>query len=241
MQAAHIGVVRDVMLLANPLLIKPSLGKTKTRGLLYQGPDFVYGTSTNIQDGGVSEALSRWHVHSLPSGSSRAHVHRMGLDIVELNREGVKLGLVTAKEHYHYRATQFCRRCVPAPGPRRPPPTCFPLDTTFGISTRPSTPIGVLLEHQHVQHWQAEQHVKQRSLQGQYLNKAKLCCIQDTRTSLLRKNQPLPETMPLWKLPHLQKVGPALSTFRDTDTTQKAFNAQFSGEGPWAGNLHHSV
>ena len=84
----------------------------------------------------VLAALSRWHVHSLPSGSSRAHVHRMGLDIVDLNREGVKLGLVSAKEHYHYQATQFCRRCVPAPGPRRPPPTRFPLDTTFGISTR---------------------------------------------------------------------------------------------------------
>lgn len=231
MQAPQVGVVRDSML-ANPLLIKPSLGQTKTRGFPSPGPDFVYGTATTVRDGGVSEALSSWHTHSVPSSGSGARTHRLEKDFVVLNREGVKLGLVTAKEHYHYRATQDCRRPAPAPGPRGPLPPCFPPDTTFGISSRPSTPISELINHKYAQHWLEEQQAKQRALQKQHLNKPKLGRIQDTRTTLLRKCRPLPEATPLWKLPHFQKVGPALSTFRDPEARQKAFNNSQPEEAP---------
>lgn len=31
------------------------LGKTKSRGLYYPGPDFVYGAVTTFKDGGVAE------------------------------------------------------------------------------------------------------------------------------------------------------------------------------------------
>ncbi|KAM9546037.1 cilia- and flagella-associated protein 77 isoform 5-T5 [Salvelinus alpinus] len=135
MQASRIGVVRDSML-ANPLLIRPALGKTKSKGLTCLGPDFVYGTVATIQDGGVSEALSNWHTHSLPTSGSRGHSRRPEKDFVALNREGVKSGLVTAKEHYQYRATHDRRQATLARrGSHVPVPPRIPPDTTFGIST----------------------------------------------------------------------------------------------------------
>ncbi|KAL0978960.1 hypothetical protein UPYG_G00178500 [Umbra pygmaea] len=227
MQASHVGVVRDSML-ANPLLIRPELGKTKTKGLVCPGPDFVYGTVTTIQDGGVSEALSNWHSHSVPTGSN-SHSRMPEKDFVALNRDGVKSGLVTAKELYQYRATQDRRRAEPTRrGSRFPMLLRIPLDTTFGISTRPSTPIHELLEYKYAQRWLEEQQVKEKVLQDGKLNKPKLGSIPETRTTLLRKSRPIPEVTTLWKLPRFQKVGPALNTFRDPQARKKAFIAHSS-------------
>ncbi|KAG5840858.1 hypothetical protein ANANG_G00193120 [Anguilla anguilla] len=138
MEAAQIGVVRDSML-ANPLLIRPALGKARSRGLSFPGPDFVYGMATSVRDGGVPEAISHWHSHSLPGNQSSARAKMGEKDFVALNREGVKSGLVTAKEHYQ----------IP--------------DMTFGVPTRPSTPIADLLEHQYSKRWLEEQQAKDRA------------------------------------------------------------------------------
>ncbi|XP_021462365.1 cilia- and flagella-associated protein 77 [Oncorhynchus mykiss] len=237
MQASRVGVVRDSML-ANPLLIRPALGKTKSKGLTCLGPDFVYGTVATIQDGGVSEALSNWHTHSLPTSGSRGHSRRPGKDFVALNREGVKSGLVTAKEHYQYRATHDRRQASLARrGSRVPVPPRIPPDTTFGISTQPSTPICELLEHKYAQRWLEEQQAKERALEERQLNLPKLGRIQETRTTLLRKSRPMPESTPLWKLPRFQQVGPALDTFRDPYARKKAFNAHFSDSVARTGQL----
>nr|XP_014030285.1 unnamed protein product [Salmo salar] len=244
MQASRVGVVRDSML-ANPLLIRPALGKTKSKGLTCLGPDFVYGTVATIQDGGVSEALSNWHTHSLPTSGSRGHSRRPEKDFVALNREGVKSGLVTAKEHYQYRATHDRRQAALARrGSHVPVPPRIPPNTTFGISThpvlcrlRPSTPICELLEHKYAQHWLEEQQAKERALEERQLNLPKLGRIQETRTTLLRKSRPMPESSPLWKLPRFQQVGPALDTFRDPYARKKAFNAHFSDSVARTGQL----
>nr|XP_046188190.1 cilia- and flagella-associated protein 77 [Oncorhynchus gorbuscha] len=218
--------------------LTPALGKTKSKGLTCLGPDFVYGTVATIQDGGVLEALSNWHTQSLPTSGSRGHSRRPGKDFVALNCEGVKSGLVTAKEHYQYRATHDRRQASLARrGFRVPVPPRIPPDTTFGISTQPSTSICELLEHKYAQRWLEEQQAKERALEERQLNLPKLGRIQETRTTLLRKSRSVPESTPLWKLPRFQQVGPALDTFRDPYARKKAFNAHFSDSVARTGQL----
>ncbi|XP_056601832.1 cilia- and flagella-associated protein 77 [Triplophysa dalaica] len=223
MESPRIGVVRESMM-HRPNLIKPILGKTKSRGLSCPGSDFVYGTATTVYDGGVSEAISNWHSHTV---STR---HRAtGRDFISLNREGVKSGLVTAKELHQYRATHDIR-CQPATreGYRRSAPPCMTPDASFGVTNRPSTPISELMENKYAQKWLEEQQARDRVLQAHHHKKVQLRRIQDTRTTLLRKSRPLPEAPSMWKLPRFQQVGPALDTFRDPEARRKAMIAHHS-------------
>ncbi|KAJ8413873.1 hypothetical protein AAFF_G00064710 [Aldrovandia affinis] len=235
MEAAQIGVVRDSMLV-NPLLIRPALGKIQSRGLSVPGPDFVYGTVTTIKDGGVSEAISHWHAPSLPGSRLDARSKRGEKDFVALNREGVKSGLVTAKEHYQYRATHDIRRTIlPKQGCRTAPPR-IP-DITFGVPTRPSTPISDLLEHRYAYRWLQEQQAKDRAMLERKNKRAQLGRIPETRTTILRKTCPIAEPPSMWKMPRFQEVGPALNTFRDPEARKKAFSAHYSDSVARRGHL----
>ncbi|XP_051965757.1 cilia- and flagella-associated protein 77 [Xyrauchen texanus] len=220
MESPRIGVVRESML-HRPLLIKPTLGKTKSRGLSCPGPGFVCGTATTIQDGGVPEAISSWQTHTMSTRNRAAE-----RDFITLNREGVKSGLVTAKELHQYHATHDIR-CQPVTreGFRRPAPPRIPSDSSFGISKRPSTPISELMEYKYAQRWLEEQQAKDRVLQTH--QHKKLGRIKDTRTTLLRKSHPLPEAPSMWKLPRFQQVGPALDTFPDPEARKRAMGAHF--------------
>ncbi|XP_026858879.1 cilia- and flagella-associated protein 77 isoform X2 [Electrophorus electricus] len=227
METSHVGVVRDSML-NNPLLIRPPLGKSKSRGLSCPGSDFVYGTVTTIQDGGVAEAISSWHTPSL-SSSVPAHHRKAVRDFVALNREGVKSGLVTAKELQQYRATHDIRRpAVPNAAAHRSAPARPPRDIGFGVSTRNSAPISELLEYRYAQRWLEEQQAKDRALLAGQHKKVQLGKIQDTRTTLLRKSRPPEEAQSMWKLPRFQHIGPALDTFRDPEARKRAMAAHYS-------------
>ncbi|XP_062874105.1 cilia- and flagella-associated protein 77 isoform X2 [Trichomycterus rosablanca] len=205
----------------------PTLGKTKSRGLCYPGPDFVYGAVTTFQDGGVAEAISSWHTPSLSSTSS-AHHKKAERDFVALNREGVKSGLVTVKELQQYYATHNIRRPIASKDLRcRSVSARIPQDITFGLATRPSTPISALMEYRYAQKWLEEQQAKDRALLAAQNKKVQLGRIQDTRTTLLRKNRPQEEVPSMWKLPRFQQVGPALDTFRDPEARKKAMAAHF--------------
>ncbi|XP_027018585.2 cilia- and flagella-associated protein 77 [Tachysurus fulvidraco] len=224
MNSAHVGVVRDSMT-NNPLIMKPKLGKIKSRGLSYPGPDFVYGAVTTFQDGGAAEALSNWHTPSL-SMSKSAQYRKAERDFVALNREGVKSGLVTAKELHQYRATHDIRRPV-ASKSFKSAPVQLPQDITFGLPTRPSTPISELLKYKYGQRWLEEQQAKDKELLEHQTKKVQLQRIQDTRTTLLRKCRPLEEPPSMWKLPRFQQIGPALDTFRDPEARKKAMAAHY--------------
>ncbi|XP_023665292.1 cilia- and flagella-associated protein 77 [Paramormyrops kingsleyae] len=226
MEATQVGVVRDSMR-ANPLLIRPALGRTAWKGLSLPGPDFMYGSMPVVHDGGVAEAISHWHLPPPPSTGSLVHRRRVEKDFVALNREGVKSGLVTAKEHHQYRATHDIRLAPSKGGSRTSAPPRLPPDMTFGVATRPSTPISELLEHRYAQVWLEEQQAKDRSLLERR-KKRQLGHIPETCTTLLRKCQPVEEPAPLWKLPRFQKVGPALDTFRDPEARKTAFHAHLS-------------
>ncbi|KAI1900556.1 hypothetical protein AGOR_G00051140 [Albula goreensis] len=247
METAQIGVVRDSMLV-NPLLIRPTLGKTRSKGLSFPGPDFVYGTVTAIKDGGVSEAISHWHSYSVPGSGSGTRSKKGEKDFVALNREGVKSGLVTAKEHYQYRATHDIRRQIQAKdGSKFALPPKIP-DITFGAPTRlsyvwnhsplsPSTPISDLLEHRYYQRWLEDQQTKDRVMLERRQKRVQLGHIPETRTTILRKSCPIPEPPSLWKLPRFQEIGPALNTFRDPEARKKAFSAHYSDSVARRGHL----
>uniref|UniRef100_A0A672KQN6 Cilia and flagella associated protein 77 n=1 Tax=Sinocyclocheilus grahami TaxID=75366 RepID=A0A672KQN6_SINGR len=139
-------------------------------------------------------AISSWHTHTMSTRNMEAE-----RDFIALNREGVKSGLVTAKELQQYRATHDIRRQpLTREGFHRSAPDRIPADASFGVTNRPSTPISELIEYKYAQRWLEEQQAKDKILQ--------LGRIQDTRTTLLRKSHPLPDAPSMWKMPRFQQV-----------------------------------
>ncbi|KAK0136788.1 Cilia- and flagella-associated protein 77 [Merluccius polli] len=230
MDSPRLGVVRESML-ANPLLYRPSLGQSRSSRLPLPrpGPDFAYGTRTTSVDGGVAEALSLWRMKPAPGGSAR--LQPLQVDYVSMNREGVKSGLVTAKELTQYRAQWASENHSHHPHhthTRRTNRTSGVPDITFGITTRPPSPLSDLLAHQYGQRWLDEQQ-RHHNTSLKHPDKVKLC-ISDTRTSLLRRSRPLPKSEPQCTIRRFTKVGPALDTFtfRDPESRLRAFRAHRS-------------
>ncbi|KAM7390990.1 hypothetical protein PAMP_021708 [Pampus punctatissimus] len=224
MSSPRVGVVRDTML-TNPLLIKASLGQTRSRGLSVPGPDFIFGTSSGSnRDGGVAEVLSSWRVQSRQEHSAP---HRPLIpDFVSLNRDAVKSGLVTSKELSQYRAQMGGAKLNPAPklAPRCP---AVP-DITFGVTNRVSSPLWDILSHQYARRWLDEQRSRNQTSNHKQLQRIKPGCIPDTRTSLLRRSTALPQIQTPFKLRCYTQVAPALNTFRDEEARLRAFRAQQS-------------
>ncbi|KAA8592837.1 cilia- and flagella-associated protein 77 [Etheostoma spectabile] len=228
MSSPRVGVVRDSML-TNPLLIKASLGQTRSRGLSVPGPEFTFGTSNLLRDGGVSEVLSSWRVQS-GRGHSAPH-QPLITDFVSLNRDAVKSGLVTAKELSQYRAQKGEDSSkIPAPkqqegrASRRP---AVP-DITFGVTTRVLSPLSDLLSHEYAHRWMDEQLSRNQTSNHKKLQRIKPGCIPDTRTSLLRRSKALPITQTPVKLPRFIHAAPALDTFRDQEARLQAVRAHHS-------------
>ena len=81
-------------------------------------------------------AISSWYCPSA-EGRRGGAPRRPERDFVSLNREGLKSGLVTAKELQQYRGTHNISRPAPVRGvERRSMPTLVPPDMTFGICNR---------------------------------------------------------------------------------------------------------
>ncbi|CAL8343736.1 unnamed protein product [Lota lota] len=229
MDSHRLGAVRESMW-ANPLIFGPILGRSRSSRLPLPrpGPDFIYGTRNTAVDGGVAEALSFWWVQPEKGGSAR--LQPLPVDYVSMNREGVKSGLVTAKELNHYRAqwnseNHHLTHNHPHNHPRQTNRTSGIPDITFGITTRPQSPLSDLLAHQYGQRWLDEQ--QRHNSETKHPDKAKLG-ISDTRTSLLRRSRPLPKSEPQCTIRRFTKVGPALDTFRDPESRLRAFRAHKS-------------
>ncbi|KAM4665009.1 cilia- and flagella-associated protein 77 isoform 2-T2 [Discoglossus pictus] len=200
------------------------LGKIKTRCYTVPGPNFTYGMNSNMKEGGVAEATGHWDtVASIP------RVIILEPHYVSLNREAVKSGMVTAGENYIYRKSHHIWR-KPREGVLKDVRVRLPPNMTFGIPSRPSTPIYDLLENKFQHLWVEQQRQITQNIRKKQLEKYKSGKIQDTRTTLLRRYQPPEEPTPLWQLPRFQKIGPHLDTFPTQEERQKAFRAQ-SAEG----------
>merc|ERR1711971_1430514 len=95
---------------------------------------------------------------------------------------------------------------------------------TYGVSTRPSTPVFDLLENKYQDRWlqerrKSELEKREKHQQKQNQNKG----IYETRASLLRKHCPQVESPPLWQMPKFQKQSAHLETFRSHPARQRAY------------------
>ncbi|XP_075041388.1 cilia- and flagella-associated protein 77 isoform X2 [Mixophyes fleayi] len=202
--------------------IMAELGKSMRKCYSLPGPNFTYGQNSFLKDGGVAEAIGHWR-----SVEAKARQRKLESDFVALNREAVKSGLVTAAEHQTFRNTHDIWRPV-TEGHAKHHGLRLPPGMTYGISTRPSTPIMELMEHRYQQVWLEHQRQATEALRLRSKEKMKLGKAQDTRTTILRRYQPPEEPAPLWQLPHFQKVGPHLDTFGSDKARQRAFSAHQS-------------
>ncbi|XP_068106008.1 cilia- and flagella-associated protein 77 [Hyperolius riggenbachi] len=221
MENERFGVVRESMN-NNEILQKAELGKVKRRCYSLPGPDFTYGQSSYLREGGVAEAIGHWQ-----SVEAKARQRKLESNFVALNREAVKSGLVTAAEHQTFRNTHKIWRPVNE-GRVNHHTLSLPPNMTFGISTRPSTPIYELMEHKYQNLWLEHQRQATEAYRIMKKEKNKIAKVQDTRTTMLRRYQPPEDPTPLWQLPRFQKVGPHLDTFPSEKARQRAFSAHHS-------------
>ncbi|KAM9326821.1 cilia- and flagella-associated protein 77 [Gastrophryne carolinensis] len=221
MENERFGVVRESMN-SNQLLQKAELGKTKKRCYSLPGPDFIYGQNSFLREGGVAEAISHWQ-----TVEAKARQRKLESNFVALNREAVKSGLVSAAEHQTFRNTHKIWRPINEGRVMNHKPH-LPPDMTFGISTRPSTPIFELMEHKYQNLWLEQQRQATEALRIMAKQKNKLSKMQETRTTMLRRYQPPADPEPLWHLPRFQKIGPHLDTFPSDKARQRAFSAHQS-------------
>ncbi|KAM9218032.1 cilia- and flagella-associated protein 77 [Leptosomus discolor] len=213
----RLGVARNSML-RNPLILKAEVGKPQRNCYTLPGFDFSYGLYIHRTDGGVPEAIGHWNtIKPRP-----ALVQEMPRDFITMNRGALKAGYTTAREFNLYYKAKDIRRKDGDYSYFKRCPSKAPADLTYGITARPCTPFFDLLQHKYKELWMEEQRALTAAQRAEKKKKYKA---RETRTTFLRKH-PLPaKEESFWHLPHLEKVGPHLSTFPDRDARKKAFSA----------------
>ncbi|XP_071477517.1 cilia- and flagella-associated protein 77-like [Diadema antillarum] len=226
----------------NPLLKKSQLGKSLERGYNLPPADFMYGRPNITKDGGASDALSGWSPKT-PLGpighSERKPTER---DFIALNKACVGAGLVRASDQSQYRATHDVRRRISEEEKSKSKVKRIPASMTFGISTRPSTPVFDLLEHKYQDRWLQERRKtelakRERHQEKQNMNRG----IYETRASLLRKFCPPVEDPPLWQMTRFSNKLPHLETFRSFDARDRAFAHHASDCTARTGTFGHGI
>ncbi|XP_008943850.1 PREDICTED: uncharacterized protein C9orf171 homolog, partial [Merops nubicus] len=196
------------------------LGKPRRSCYTLPGFDFSYGLYIHGTDGGVPEAIGHWNTVQ----PMAALGEKMPRDFIAMNRGAVKAGYTTAREFNSYYKAKDIRCKVEEYSQLKRGPPKLPADITYGIPPRPSTPFFDLLQHKYKELWMEEQRALTIALQKEQKKLQKLKP-RDTRTTLLRKNPQPAEVESFWHLPHLEKVGPHLCTFPDSNARKKAFSA----------------
>ncbi|XP_048201436.1 cilia- and flagella-associated protein 77 [Perognathus longimembris pacificus] len=220
MENERLGVVRDSMF-QNPLIVKAELGKPRERSCSLPGVNFNYGLYIRGLDGGVPEAIGNWNVlkqqPTCPLELTRNYI--------AMNRGAVKAGLVTAHENILYRRLNDIRISEQDDRRLKKEPPSIPTDMTFGIQSRPSTPLFDLLQHRYQQLWVQEQKATQQAIKLEKKQKVILGKLYDTRSSQLRKFKPPVKLDRLWHMPHFRKAVSQLDTFPTEADRQRAFRA----------------
>ncbi|CAH1272218.1 CFAP77 [Branchiostoma lanceolatum] len=234
----RIGLYRDSMN-DNPLLAKSQLGRPLKRGFSLPPDDFTYGRPNTGKDGGTAEAMGNWNA-ALPSMTSKPGEQKRDRDFIGLNRAAIKAGLVTSGEHYHFRANHDIRRKM-SPSENKIRTRRIPPDMTFGISTRPSTPVFDLLEHKYQDRWLQQRRLTELTNREKQQRKILNGNIYETRASLLRKYSPVVEAPPLWHMPRFERVHPHLETFRSPEARKLAFRAHSHDATSRTGVFGHGI
>ncbi|XP_064396134.1 cilia- and flagella-associated protein 77-like [Halichondria panicea] len=204
---------------SNPLLMASEVGKPRRRGFTLPNATFTYGIRTENKDGGASEAMSNWHAHR-PSAGIKKIPQR---DFIALNKRAICSGLTTAQEQTQYRATHnIWRRDDTMTSEKNTPKFS---EMTFGMSTRPSTPIFDLMENKYQEAWLQERREYERKQREKMLQKK----LQDkkvyeTRASLMRHYSEPVASPPLWKMTRWAEIEPQLQTFRSEKERSVAFH-----------------
>jgi len=219
------GVMRETN---NCLLLKAEIGKPLKRGILLPPDPFTYGRNSQGKTLGASDTFN-WRSNI----KEMTHKEKKGArDFIALNKAATNAGLVTAQEHFQFRATHQlppikARRQVvhvdeTVQAPRE--------DVVYGVPTKPSTPVFDLLEFKYQERWHEE--MRQYDLAKRQTRKERNPVphktYRETRASKLRRHSPPVEPPTLWQMPRFRKKSmPALHTFRSESARRKAF-------------LHHS-
>lgn len=252
--AGELGNHRESMLY-NELLLRNELGRPKNRAYTQVPKDgsFVFGRPNEQRMGGADDALHGWprtlSTTTLPFNRRDKQQER---DFMALNRAAVQSGLVTAPEHYEFRATHDVRRKTAGDEKTRTRTRRIPPTMVFGISTRPSTPIFDLLEHKYQDKWLQERRKQELSKRQeetkkrQHLKALRLKrnpnAVYETRASLLRTYQNPVDDAPLWQLPRFKdKAKPSLQTFRSDKLRASAYDNFSSDQISRKGTLGHGV
>ncbi|XP_032652694.2 cilia- and flagella-associated protein 77-like [Chelonoidis abingdonii] len=226
MENERAGVVRDTML-QNHLILKPELGKTRSRCSRLPGSDFVYGLTLRGTDGGVPEAIGHWNSVKPISKATK----ELPRDFVAMNRGAVVAGLVTTKEHYRYRQTHDIRRPEDDKRHFKRDPPRLPDAMTYGMPPRPSTPIIDVFQHKYKELWMEGQRA---AAEARHKGKQKIRQrgkVYETYSTVLKKYKQPMQPDPLWHLPHFEKVGRHLDTFPSQGDREKAFKVHQSEAG----------
>ncbi|XP_063688667.1 cilia- and flagella-associated protein 77-like isoform X2 [Bolinopsis microptera] len=200
----------------NPLLVKPPLGRPLTR--CYTAPynaNGTFGQCYNFIDGGVPAALNHFNIAVVKPYNKNGFV-------------AATAGLVKAEEQQAYRASHQVLKAKAAKTmvltyPKKMSPDFM----TFGVPTRPSTPVYDLLENSYQERWirgmrDAEHAQREQDKQAKRSNN-----IQDTRTSLMRKKVVKVEDSKLWHMTRWGKVKPFLNTFPSEKAKVKAMSRHY--------------
>uniref|UniRef100_A0A8C0GHC6 Cilia and flagella associated protein 77 n=1 Tax=Chelonoidis abingdonii TaxID=106734 RepID=A0A8C0GHC6_CHEAB len=175
------------------------LGKPRRSCYTLPGYDFAYGLYLHGADGGVPEAIGHWHSMKPRPPSPR----EMPRNYIAMNRGALKAGYVTAHEYNLYRQLKDMRCNEDNESRFKRAPPKVPPDMTYGILARPSTPFFDLLQHRYKEVWMEQQRAVAMAQQVGKKTKRK---VYETRTTLLRKQQPPVKLDSLWHMPHFQKL-----------------------------------
>lgn len=133
------GIIRKSMF-TNELLRRAPLGQPLIRGRSLPPSSFIYGKKSERDANGLEKCLN-WCLFKPSSG-----VDLYDVDFQKINQESAKAGVKNASEWIKFRKEHEFRR-RPVQSVRLHDKLKCPVDITFGIRRRPSTPMECILSH----------------------------------------------------------------------------------------------
>lgn len=242
MSELRLGEYRPSMA-TNPLLRKASLGKPMQRGFDLPGKDFIYGRPNHCMDGGAQEAMQycvlseKRNREKIIKNSDKINK----INYIKKNKIAVEKGLVNAREQANGIKELEKAYLIEPPTKTKSDSNLngcnknLRNDMTFGISTRPSTPVFELLEHRYQMTWLQRRHKNQRQMeecqkkakgrsgikntQANYQKQAKITQnLKDNDTKQYKKD---------WQMNKWKKIGSNLNTFRSDKLKQDSMNYHY--------------
>eukprot|EP00695_Tsukubamonas_globosa_P000368 TRINITY_DN1266_c0_g1_i1.p1 TRINITY_DN1266_c0_g1~~TRINITY_DN1266_c0_g1_i1.p1 ORF type:complete len:235 (-),score=54.70 TRINITY_DN1266_c0_g1_i1:52-684(-) len=144
----------------NPVLVEPEVGKTKRSVYDLPSTDFTFGKKLQRDPEGAGEVILTWKEHE-PNPDAVP-----GRDFVALNRHSAMEKISTAKGITEYRKTHDARLPT-GHDARNGKSTVLPsdrnIDHSYGIRTRPSTPVGDLIQSRYQMDWYNQQMEKEEA------------------------------------------------------------------------------